>query len=458
MEPHEDAKDEKKANKVLKTLFVSLVIDLLGFTVILPLFPSLMEFYKTNDKGSLYSTMEATVSAFRKTIGVPETEDVNSVLFGGLIGSLFSFLQFLNSPVFGAISDVYGRKPMIIISLTGSVISYLIWMMSDSFLLFLVARIIAGISEANVSISTAAIADLPSAKLRSRGMAAVGIAFSIGFVVGPLIGVIFSKYFSNHGMFFVGPAAFGVVITVFDIFYVLKCLPETLHPSKRAKSIISSFPEFLHLLNPFALFKFSAVKSVTNTKKSSTLKSLGMVYFLYLFLFSGLEFTLTFLAHKRFGFTRMDQGKMFALLGFTMAVVQGGYVRRKMLGRERKLAASGIVFLIAGFIIVGFSWSPTVLYAGLLLFAIAAATVIPCLSSLTASHGLVSEKGRVMGILRSLGALARAIGPMLASASYWLLGAKITYIGGGVLLLVPLKLLLSIKPELESSDSEAKTK
>uniref|UniRef100_H2Y9A9 Major facilitator superfamily (MFS) profile domain-containing protein n=1 Tax=Ciona savignyi TaxID=51511 RepID=H2Y9A9_CIOSA len=441
------ANEDVQSQKVLKTLFISLVIDLLGFTVILPLFPSLLEYYKENDKGSLYASMEASVSAFRQTIGIPETEDVNSVLFGGLIGSLFSFLQFLNSPVFGAISDVYGRKPMIIISLTGSVISYFIWMISDSFLLFLIARIVAGISEANVSISTAAIADLPTAKLRSRGMAAIGIAFSIGFVVGPLVGVIFSKYFVSHAKFFVGPAIFGVVITILDILYVIKNLPESLHPSKRAKSVVSSFNEFFHLLNPFALFQFSAVKSVRHTQKSHTLQKLGLIYFLYLFLFSGLEFTLTFLAHKRFNFSRMDQGKMFAVLGFTMAIVQGGYVRRKMPGKERKLAISGILFLITGFIIVGLAWTPTLLYVGLMLFAVAAATVIPCLSSLTASHGLVSEKGRVMGILRSLGALARAVGPMLASASYWLLGAKVTYIGGGLLLLVPLILLTALKPD-----------
>lgn len=93
-----------------------------------------------------------------------------SLIFTGMIGSLFSFLQFVNSPLFGAASDVYGRKPMILTSLIGSSVAYVFWACSDSFLLFLIARTIAGISEANVSISTAVIADLKSDKARSKGM------------------------------------------------------------------------------------------------------------------------------------------------------------------------------------------------------------------------------------------------------------------------------------------------
>jgi len=90
-----------------------------------------------------------------------------------MIGSLFSLLQFINAPLFGAASDKYGRRAMIITSLAGSAISYLLWIASDNFALFLVARVIAGVSEANVSISTAVIADLPTAKERSRGMVSI---------------------------------------------------------------------------------------------------------------------------------------------------------------------------------------------------------------------------------------------------------------------------------------------
>lgn len=430
---------------VLKALFISLLIDLLGFTVILPLFPSLLEFYKFHDKGTFYSSMEALVASFRKSIGVPESEDINSVLFGGMIGSLFSLLQFFNSPFFGAASDAYGRRPLIILSLCGSALSYVLWAMSDSFFVFLIARIVAGISEANVSISTAVIADLKSPKARSKGMAVIGVSFSVAFVIGPLIGAMFSKAADPGSKFFVAPAMFGLAITVIDIVYVATKLPETLQREKRASSIICSMKDVIHLLNPFSLFRFSAVPSTHKSpKRGSSLRQLGSVYFMYLFLFSGLEFTLTFLVHRRFNFTRMDQGKMFAVLGLTMAAVQGGYIRRKMEGKEKKLALQGIILLIPGFIIVGVCETVTTLYVGLLLFAFASASVVPCISSLTAAHGLESEKGRVMGILRSLGALARATGPICASAMYWLLGATTTYIAGGLLLTMPLLCLWTL--------------
>ncbi|CAK8690461.1 unnamed protein product [Clavelina lepadiformis] len=441
--------DNKQANKeeqnkirnIVQTICISLIIDLLGFTVILPLFPSVLEFYKNNDQGSLYTSMEWAVSSFRKFVGVPETEDVNSVLFGGMIGSLFSFLQFLNSPIFGAASDRFGRKPMILISLVGSSLSYLLWAMSKSFSFFIFARIIAGISEANVSISTAAVADLPSAKARSKGMAGIGIAFSIGFVCGPMIGAWFAKQFSHQYNFYCGPAIFGFLITVFDIMYVAKSLPETLPPKNRATSMAVSVKDFGHLLNPISLFRFSAVGSVQNTAKAHSLRLLGVVYFLYLFLFSGLEFTLTFLAHRRFSFTRMDQGKMFALLGLIMALVQGGYIRRKMENSEKQIALKGMFLLIIGLTVVGLSSSVWMLFVGLIFFSCAAASVVPCISSLAATHGDESEKGRVMGILRSLGALARATGPICASVSYWLVGATFTYVVGGLLVIVPWLLL-----------------
>lgn len=398
--------------------------------------------------------MEEVVTSFRNLIGIPETEDVNSVLFGGMIGSLFSFLQFLNSPFFGAASDVYGRKSLILVSLTGSAISYILWAMSDSFLLFLVARTVAGISEANVSISTAIIADLKGENSRSKGMAVIGVAFSIAFVVGPLVGACFTKTMLAGNTFFIAPALFSLCLTLADIVYVSGFLPETLPLEKRAKSIFSSFKEITHLINPLALFKFYAVPSTrTYPAKGASLRQLGSIYFMYLFLFSGLEFTLTFLGHHRFQFTHMDQGKMFAVLGITMALVQGGYVRRKMEKKEKKMAANGIILLIPGFIVVGMSTSVAMLYAGLFLFAFAAASVVPCLSSLTAAHGLESEKGRVMGILRSLGALARATGPICASASYWLMGATYTYIVGGLLLVIPLMCLRKL-PNIHKDDKQ----
>ena len=115
---------------------------------------------------------------------------------------------------------------------------------------------------------------------------------------------------------------------------------------------------------------------------------------------------------------------MFACLGVIMSLVQGGYIRRAMVNNEIKIAKRSIIILIIGFFIVGCSSSKTLLYVGLLPFAFAAASVVPCLSSAAASYGSVSQKGRMMGTIRALGALARATGPCFCAISYWLFGSR----------------------------------
>ena len=115
---------------------------------------------------------------------------------------------------------------------------------------------------------------------------------------------------------------------------------------------------------------------------------------------------------------------MFACLGIIMSLVQGGYVRRAMVNSELKIAKRSIILLIIGFITVGLSTYRYMLYLGLIPFAFAAASVIPCLTSAISKYGNKSQKGRLMGTVRALGALARALGPMACAISYWLFGSR----------------------------------
>ncbi len=197
-------------------------------------------------------------------------------LFSGFLGSLFSFLQFVSSPVVGAFSDVYGRKILILLCLVrikytqqnfrkiiisngvrlqiGIGLSYFLWSMSTSFLTFVIARVIGGISKGNLSLSMAAMTDISSSEKRGSGMvrihfnpnfvfnsylkcyfgfqALIGAAFSVGFVVGPLIGAFFIKPFSaaDSGMIFATPAWFALYLTVTEIIFVGFFFKETLSP------------------------------------------------------------------------------------------------------------------------------------------------------------------------------------------------------------------------------------
>ncbi|XP_077866306.1 major facilitator superfamily domain-containing protein 10-like [Saccoglossus kowalevskii] len=402
---------QKESPKMVYIVFVSLLIDLLGFTVILPLLPALLDYYAKKNDDSLYQIMANQVDGFKSFVGIPNIEKYNSVLFGGIISSLFSFLQFVVSPVLGAASDVHGRRPLMLASMIGIAISYCIWAVSHNFTVFLIARIIGGLSKANVNLSTAIIADVSTVKTRGKGMALIGVAFSLGFTFGPMIGAYFSKISTfKAGEFYIAPALFALSLAVLDIVFIYFFMKETLPLEKRAKSFSSSSRDAFNLISPFALFQFSAVKNCPDK---------GIV-----------------------GGILMQQGMMFFYIGVIMATVQGSYSRRIPAGSEKKTAVRGMFILMPAFIIIAFASNQILLYIGLALFCFASATVVPCMTTMVSSYGTVAQKGTVVGIFRSLGGLSRATGPIVASIVYWSVGSSFCYCIGGVLLLIPTMLLL----------------
>uniref|UniRef100_A0A665WE12 Major facilitator superfamily (MFS) profile domain-containing protein n=1 Tax=Echeneis naucrates TaxID=173247 RepID=A0A665WE12_ECHNA len=419
---NKSVEDGGASSKVINIVFVILLLDLLGFTLILPLLPSILDHYaQTGDV--VYQSLQSVVDWFREAVGIPMEKKYNSVLFGGLIGSLFSLLQFLSSPITGALSDHYGRRPLLILTTLGLMSSYAVWAVSQSFSMFLLFRVIGGICKGNVSLCTAIVADLPCAKVRNRGMVIYGLAMIA------LLALAFSGA---------------------DLLFIWLMLPETL--TKDIKASSSGFGDSGDLLNPISLFYFTAVtrtKDPPSNEKMQKLQVLGLVYFCYLFLFSGLEFTLSFLTHERFQFTSMQQGKMFFFIGTVMALIQGGYARRIKPGHHIKAVRLAIITLIPAFILIGLSWNVMMLYMGLMLYSFAAAIVVPCLSTLVSDHGSANQKGTVMGILRSLGALARASGPIVSSSVYWIAGAQTCFLVTSASFIVPLVLLNSCKRQKE---------
>ncbi|XP_077572115.1 major facilitator superfamily domain-containing protein 10 isoform X2 [Stigmatopora nigra] len=458
-----ESKAVPSSSRVIYVVFVLLLLDLLGFTLILPLLPSIMDHYAHTEDG-VYQTLQSSVDVFREALGIPMEKKYNSVLFGGLMGSIFSLLQFLTSPIIGALSDCYGRRPLLLLTTVGIACSYVVWALSRSFAMFLFFRVITGVFKGNVTLCTAVVADLPDPKARNHGMAVIGVAFSVGFTAGPLMGAYLSSSSESTGrLFFQTPALLGLAFSLADLLFIWLMLPETLSADAKVcmrnacqrllfllvfclplQATHSGFGDFRDLLSPLALFNFSAVtriKDPLSEQRMQRLKMLGQVYFCYLFLFSGLEFTLSFLTHQRFHFTSMQQGKMFFFIGVVMASIQGGYTRRIKPGHHAKAVRMAIATLIPAFILIGISWNIAVLYMGLALYSFAAAVVVPCLSMLVSEHGSASQKGTVMGILRSLGALARALGPVATSSVYWLAGAHMCFLVTSASLLIPLILL-----------------
>ncbi|XP_023555801.1 major facilitator superfamily domain-containing protein 10 [Octodon degus] len=426
------------ARRVLAVLFLGLLLDLLAFSLLLPLLPGLLESHgRAHDP--LYGSWQRGVDWFATAIRMPAEKRYNSVLFGGLIGSGFSLLQFLCAPLTGAASDCVGRRPVMLLSLVGLATSYAVWAASRSFAAFLVSRVIGGISKGNVSLSTAIVADLGSPSAHSQGMAVIGVAFSLAFTLGPMLGASLPVEMAPW---------LSLLFAVSDLLFIFCFLPETLPREKRAPSVTLGLRTATSLLSPLALLQFEAVargQDPPNRDRLCSLRRLGLVYFLYLFLFSGLEYILSFLVHQRFQFTSLQQGKMFFFIGLTMATVQGAYARRIRPGKEVTAVTWAMLLLVPAFLLIGWGYSLPTLGLGLLLYSFAAAVVVPCLSSMVASYGSPGQKGTVMGTLRSLGSLGRAVGPMVAASVYWLAGAQACFTMCSGLFLLPVLLLQKLR-------------
>lgn len=425
-----------EAKGTLKIVFLTLFLDLIGFSIIFPMFPALAKHYLTVDADNtflkmIFGSITSLTNMTTQSAGMSPV-----VLFGGALGALYSLLQFFAAPIWGGISDRIGRKPVLLVSVFGLFISYVLWVFSGSFTLLIIARIIGGIMGGNISTASAVVADITQRENRSKGMAFIGIAFALGFIFGPALGGILSKIdlstmypaLKAYGVNpFSVPAIFAAVLSLINVFYIWAKFKETLPKEKRGTS------ELHRSANVLALFKPLPYRDVNLTNWS---------YFLFITAFSGMEFTLTFLAAERLGYEPIDNGKMFVFIGFLIAMVQGGYVRRKanQVG-EKKMALQGLVSLIPGLFIIGFAKTTAMLYFGLFFLSIGSAMAIPTLTSLVSLHTPVDEQGRALGIFRSLGALGRVIGPIFASLIYWKYGSTIPYIVGGLSLIIPMIVL-----------------
>lgn len=426
---------DKKAKKTIKVVFFTLFLDLIGFSIIFPMFPALATYYLENDSDNFF--LKLVFGQIESFTSIGGTSMSTVVLFGGALGAIYSLLQFVAAPLWGGLSDRVGRRPILLVSIFGLFISYVLWFFAGSFTLLILARFIGGIMGGNLSVATAAVADVTNKSNRSKGMAFVGIAFAFGFIFGPAIGGALTllnplDYFPDFQALGVNPfsfaAGFAAILSLINLVLVMLNFEETLKPDTSERTYKTS--------NIFKLFKPLPLPDVNRTNIS---------YFLFISAFSGMEFTLTFLAVERLGYTSLDNAYMFVYIGVLIAFIQGGVVRRKanQIG-EKKMALSGLLSIIPGLIIISISHSTFSLYLGLTFLAVGSALAIPTLTSLI-SLGTPDElQGKSLGIFRSLGSLGRVIGPIVASLAYWKFGSTFPYLACAFFLVIPMLILKKV--------------
>ena len=427
-----------QAKSTLKIVFLTLFLDLVGFSIIFPLFPALAKHYLTTDEFNSWIQMIFVLIGSWADLGAAGKGSV-IVLFGGALGALYSLLQFLTAPFWGVLSDRIGRRPVLLISIAGLAFSYFLWFFAASFGILLLARFIGGVMGGNISTATAVVADVTQKENRAKGMAFIGIAFALGFVLGPALGGILSLIdltqiypsLAQYGVNpFSMPAALAFILSLFNFIWLARKFKETLPPEKRGKSVTARSS------NPLTLFKPLPFAGVNLT---------NIGHFFFLTAFSGMEFTLTFLAVERLGYTSFDNASMFVFIGILIAITQGGIVRRyaHQVG-EKKMALYGLIILIPGLLSIAFAHHTFVLYMGLFFLSIGSAMAISCLTSLVSLYSPADQQGKSIGIFRSLGALARVVGPVVASVIYWRMGESWPYIAGAIFLIIPILLVAKL--------------
>ncbi len=421
----------------LLIVFLTVFIDVVGFSIIFPLFPEMLDYYlKLDGKESLIGSLVAWLDQFAGG-------DTNAVatLFGGVVGSLYGFLQFVFAPIWGAYSDRHGRRPTLVFTLGGIVLANLIWVFAGSFALLVLGRALGGIMAGNISTASAVAADITTGKNRASGMIIIGVALGLGFILGPAIGgFAYSWQLVEPGKAvaglalhpFSGPAIIALAIAGVNWLLVIFLLSESLPPEKREQHLAKRG------FNPFAQLKRINLPGVART---------NLMYFAYWCSFSSVEFTITFLATEKLGFKPVDIAWMFVFIGMSLIFFQGGVARQliKRVG-ERRTALAGVCCTLPGFLIIGNAASTEVLYGGLLLMTAGSGMTMPSLNSLVSRYTPGDRQGLSLGVFRSLGSLSRAIGPIMGGLLYWKFDSSMPYWVGAAFLVVPFFMALNLPP------------
>ncbi|BGP58194.1 hypothetical protein JCM8202v2_005855 [Rhodotorula sphaerocarpa] len=395
-------------------------------------------------------------------------------LLGGLLASLFSTCQFLVSPHLGRLSDRYGRRPVLLATMVGNLLSALLWLFADNFALYAASRVVGGLAEGNVQLSIAVITDVTSPAARARSLALVGAAFSLAFTMGPSLGAYLSQRTFGRGSvvevpaFLAGifpfkevrlnsyavPAAMTVALLAFETAYLAVRLPETRGWSMpRGPADAGQAAEVVAATATASLPRRRSV-----VERRARLRRLERIHLAFLFFFSGAEFTLTFLTHNLFDWSNTQNGRLLGVIGILSALLQGGYVRRRSKNaspaQTGRLAQSGIRACMFSLVLLALlprvnasdRIAPVLLWTAAGGLAYVSATVVNSLNALASletdeddagdakdrstdsSSSERVDKGAALGSFRSKGQLGRAVGPLVTTAVYWTVSPSMAYL------------------------------
>jgi DHA1 family tetracycline resistance protein-like MFS transporter len=361
-------KGERFFTGPLALIFTTIFIDLIGFGIVIPILP-------------LYAQSDLFQA---------------SPFWVGQLISIFSWMQFFFTPIVGQLSDRYGRRPILFISLIGSAIGYLVVGAGTTFAVIFLGRMISGVTGGSISADQAYVADVTTKENRAKGMGLFGASFGLGFILGPAIAGVLSKYGIAVPFYFAAALSLANAIAVYFF------LPESLKPELRS----------LHANRK------GRIATALETLADPQFRVIAGVYFLLIMAFSIMTTAYVLFTAHIFGYDAEHNGYLFAFVGVISVVIQGflfGFAAKKF--GESRLAAAGCVVLAASLFATPFVSTEHGALAGLLavsaFMAIGNSLATPSLTSLASKTAEAHEQGRAMGVMQSGASLARAIGPTL---------------------------------------------
>ncbi|KAL9633437.1 MAG: hypothetical protein Q9204_003395 [Flavoplaca sp. TL-2023a] len=401
--------------KILRVVFISLLLDLISFTFILPLFPRLLEFYRSREAAdasphSLLNRILLGLNAYKQSFSRNISDRYDVVLLGGALGSLFSMLQAIASPFIGSLSDRYGRRTALLWSMAGNIASVALWLAATDFRTFLASRVVGGLSEGNVQLATAMAADISNAEQRAATMAMVGACFSIAFTFGPALGAALATVQTVAANPFATAAGVSLLLILIETLYLYLYLPETL-PSYR-------------MSQPADVSVSTSTTRAKATSRTNSYLLLNTTHFIFILFFSGMEFSLPFMTYDLFAYTSSQTGKLLGFMGLLASILQGGVTRRL----NPLLAIQiGVTACAASLFLLGRLTTEAGLWVAAGLLAITTSTVVTGLNTLSSFEAAETERGGKLGNHRSWGQAGRALGPLLFCSLYWWAGREAAY-------------------------------
>lgn len=371
-------------------LFLIVVVDLIGFGIIIPLLPLYAEVMDADP---------ATV---------------------GLVMATYSLTQFIAAPIWGRASDRLGRRPILLVSLFGAALSY-VWLgYADNIWMLFGARAVGGFMAGNISTAFAYVADVTTRETRAKGMGLIGAAFGLGFIIGPAVGGILAGHDPLHADYRT-PALAAAGLSAVAFVLGLAFLKESLDPEIRAR--LAARPRETRL----QMFKTAL-----------TGPNVGLLIglsFLATFAFAGLEATFAMWSKRQFGWGPEQNGYIFAFVGVLGAIVQGGLIGRlnRRFG-EARLIIQGAAALAIGIAMIPFSHSVSVLLIAMAIAGYGFSVISPALNSLISLQVSDEDQGGTMGVTRSATTLARVAGPAMAGALFGFLGKDWPYFTGAAVM------------------------